>query len=235
LSPQDGTNVSIAAQFVHELSSFEGIFDSGATLAVLKIKTIKQYIDEYFAVFARSGYHIIHSTPVFEGTTETRITSTTFHVVSKTTVTIKNAIHKHESPVIVVCGMTRNQPLPTAAVKWSPSLAFQSGNLVCVSYDSFLKSLLARLALVNARTTIVPRYPTELEDEWNVYLTTWDQHIYRRNRDCVFKLIQGSESSSALEYQWNHLDVWSHERHGSLETHGKYDLDCKYSRILHEP
>jgi hypothetical protein len=213
--------------FVHELSSFGGVFDAGATLAVLKIKTIKEHIHAYLKAFAHAGYHVVHSTPVFEGETETRITATTFQVVSKTTITIKNVIHKHDSPVIVVCGMTHGRPLPSVTIKWSVNLVARGGNSVCLSYNSFLKSLLARLALVNAQTTIVPRFPNENEDEWKVYLTTWAQHRHRKNRDCSWKLVKGSESSGALEYQWDHLDVWSYERHGSLETHGKYNLDCK--------
>jgi hypothetical protein len=152
--------------------------------------------------------------------------------VSKTTITIKNIIQKHDSPVIVVCGMTHGRPLPTVTIKWSVGLVPRGGNSVCFGYNSFLKSLLVRLALVNARTTIVPRFPTEHEDEWKVYLTTWDQHRHRKNRDCSWKLVQGSESSGALEYQWDHLDVWSYERHGSLETHGKYNLDCKYLNTI---
>jgi hypothetical protein len=213
--------------FVHELSSFDGVFDAGATLAVLKIRTIKEHILTYLKAFALAGYHIVHSTPVFEGETETRITATTFQVVSKTTITIKNVSHKHDSPVIVVCGMTHGRPLPTAPVKWSVGLVPRGGNSVCLGYNSFLKKVLARFALVNARTTIVPRFPSEGEDEWKVYLTTWDKNRHRGNRDCGWKLVKGSESLGALEYQWDHLDVWSYERHGSLETHGKYNLDCK--------
>ena len=90
-------NSPAAAVFVHELSSFDGVFDSGATLAVLKMKTIKEYIRAYLKAFAHAGYHIVHSTPVFEGVTETRITATTFQVVSKTTITVKGAGYRGEA------------------------------------------------------------------------------------------------------------------------------------------
>jgi hypothetical protein len=225
-------NISAAAVLVHDLSLFAGVFDAGPIVAVLKVKTIKERIRDYFKAFAHAGHHIIHSTPVFEGVTETRLTATMFQVVSKTITTIKNVIQTHDSSVIVVCSMTHNRPLPTITVEWSDSLTLHGGNSICFGYNSFLKkSLMARLALINARTTVVPRYPTDHEDEWKVYLTTWDKHSRKKNQASGFKLVGGSKDSSTLKYQWDHLDVWSHEHHGSHEVSGKYKVNCKCLRI----
>jgi hypothetical protein len=220
----------LAAEFVQELSSFDGIFDDGALLAVLRTTTIKEHIRGYLKAFAYSGYNIVHSTPIYVGAQETRLTSVSFQVVSKTTVTITNIYHQHEAPVIIIVGVNQDRPLPKVTITWSVSLVIQQASSVTISSDVFLKKvLLARLAAINARTTIVPRFPTESEDEWKVYLTTWAEHRHRKNRDCNWTLVKGTNSvtSNLLEYQWDHRDVWSYERHGSLETHGSYNLVCE--------
>jgi hypothetical protein len=193
---------SAAAVYVHDLSSFEGVFDSGATAAVLKMRAIKEHMRAYLKAFAYAGYHIVHSTPVYSGVTETRITSTTFQVVSKTTITVKNVIHTHEPAVIVVCGATHGRPLPMdVKIKWSVTLTSKSSNTVCLGRKVFLELLLARLSIINKQTTIVSRYPTANEEEWRVYLTSWAEHSHRQKLDCVWKQVANLELTDTLEFQ----------------------------------
>jgi hypothetical protein len=195
---------------------------------VLKLKAIKEHMRAYLQAFAMSGYNIVHSTPVYSGATETRITATTFQVVSKTTITVKTVSHKHESAVIVVCGVTHDRPLPaTRTITWTATLTAKTTNTVCLGHDVFLNRLLASLAIVNAQTTIISRYPTATEEDWHVYLTTWAEHSHRKNRDCTWKLVQDSVGSSSLEYQWEHREITSYERHGSFESDKSYHLDCE--------
>lgn len=157
---------SLAAVYLHELSSLEGVFDSGATAAVLKIMAIKEHIRAYLQAFAYPGYRIAPSTPDYSGITETRITSTTFQMVSKTMIMVKNIVHVHELAVAIVCGATHNQPLPrNATIKRSVTLMSRSSNTVCLGRKVFLDLLLVRLSVVNKQTTIVSRYPTAHEEE----------------------------------------------------------------------
>jgi hypothetical protein len=166
------------------------------------MKAIKEHMRAYLKAFAYSGYHIVHSTPVYSGAKETRITSTTFQVVSKTTITIKNVVHVHEPAVIVVCGATHDRPLPkNVTIKWSVSLKSKSSNTVSLGRKVFLDHLLARLSVVNKQTTIVSRYPTANEEEWRVYLTSWAEHSHRQKLDCTWKQVASSEFTDTLEFQ----------------------------------
>jgi hypothetical protein len=187
---------------VHELSSFEGVFNNGATAAVLKIKAIKEHMRAYIKAFAFAGYHVLHSTPVYAGTTQARTTATTFQVVSKTTITVKNVVHKHEAAIIVVCGVTHGRALPkNVLIKWNAILVSKSMNTVCIGRMVFLEYLLRQFALVNQRTTIVPRYPKGEEEDWCVYLTTWANHMHRQRSGCGWKPDNKPELPDTLEFK----------------------------------
>jgi hypothetical protein len=55
--------------------------------------------------------------------------------------------------------------------------------------------------------------------------------------DCRWKQVAGSNAltSSALEYAWHHKDVWTYERHGTLEAHGSYNVECETTNRLRLP
>jgi hypothetical protein len=153
---------------------FDGMFDAGAKLAVLRTRAIEQHIVQYMRAFAQAGYHIVHSTPIYGAEAEFGWTSVDFRVVSRTDVSVTNVTHKHEAPVIVVVGMMRERPLPAVTtIEWHEGLVIRSKKIsygtVTLASKSFLqRAILDRLVLINAKTTIVPRFPRADEEEWKV-------------------------------------------------------------------
>jgi hypothetical protein len=151
------------------------MFDAGAQMAVHRTRAIHQHILTYFKAFAHAGHHIVHTTPIYEGKSELGWTCVDFRVVSRTTVTIRTVTHKHEAPVIVVVGMTHGRPLPHVHIDWHGGLVIRTKTVsygaVTLARTAFLESILSHLAVVNAKTTIVPRFPKADEEEFNVSMS----------------------------------------------------------------
>ncbi|KAJ7337547.1 hypothetical protein DFH08DRAFT_939037 [Mycena albidolilacea] len=217
------------AKYVYKHSSFPGMWDKGPLSAVDKLKSLIHYMEKYLIELSWNGHNIIHSTPIFPHTHQFGWTAASFQVVSKAVVTVTNCLFEHEAPVIMVVGMTRGRPLPTQIISWGcgwvgPS---RSHGTVCLSRESFLEGkLLATLELVNRRTTVVPRFPRENEQEWEVYLTTWDHHQYRKNKRCNWQRVEKT-TPGWLEYAWNHRDEWSYEHEGTREEASAFSVLCQ--------
>jgi hypothetical protein len=157
-------------------------------------------------------------------------------MVSKTAVSVANCMFKYEAPVIMVLGMMcgrallAQQPIPWGSGWVIPggSRGAKSHGTICLSRASFLEGkLLATLELVNRRTTVVPRFPRESEEEWKVYLTTWDNHRYRKNKQCSWKKVENG-NPGWLEYGWEHRDEWSYEHEGTREEASGFSVLCKF-------
>ncbi|KAJ7824728.1 hypothetical protein B0H14DRAFT_2369355 [Mycena olivaceomarginata] len=125
--------------------------------------------------------------------------------------------------------MTRGRPLLGQIINWGcgwvgPS---RSHGTICLSRESFLEGkLLAMLELVNRHTTVVPRFPRENEQEWEVYLTTWDHHQYRKNKRCNWQKVDKA-TPGWLEYAWDHRDKWSYEHEGTREESSAFSVLCE--------
>ncbi|KAJ7820022.1 hypothetical protein B0H14DRAFT_2292770, partial [Mycena olivaceomarginata] len=220
------------AKYIYKHSSFPGMWDQGPHSAVDKLQSLIHYMEKYLNELSRSGHSIIHSTPIFPHTHQFGLTAASFQVVSKTVVTVTNCLFEHEAPVIMVVGMTRGRPLLSQIISWGcgwvgPSGRPKSHGTICLSRESFLEGkLLATLELVNRRTTVVPRFPRENEQEWEVYLTTWDHHQYRKNKRCNWQKVEKA-TPGWLEYAWDHRDEWSYEHEGTHEEASAFSVLCQ--------
>ncbi|KAJ7337589.1 hypothetical protein DFH08DRAFT_877180 [Mycena albidolilacea] len=220
------------AKYVYKHSSFPGMWDKGPLSAVDKLKSLIHYMGKYLINLSWSGHNIIHSTPIFPHTHQFGLTAASFQVVSKTVVTVTNCLFEHEAPVIMVVGMTRGRALLTQIISWGcgwvgPSGRSRSHGTICLSRESFLEGkLLATLELVNRRTTVVPRFPRENEQEWEVCLTTWDHHQYRKNKRCNWQKVE-KNTPGWLEYAWDHRDEWSYEHEGTREETSAFSVLCQ--------
>jgi hypothetical protein len=207
-------DVCTAAKIIRELCVFDGIFEAGAKLAVLRTRAVEQYIVQYMKAFATAGYHIVHSTPIYGADAEFGWTSVDFRVVSRTTVTVTNVTHKHEAPVIVVVGMSHDKPMPMiTTIEWHAGLVIRSkrtsyGTAMLASKSFLERAILSRLELVNKMTTVVPRFPKAEEEEWKVSLLaplymaqmvlTWRPgllvHVERALTPCVVHLTRSADA-----------------------------------------
>ncbi|KAJ7826489.1 hypothetical protein B0H14DRAFT_3874023 [Mycena olivaceomarginata] len=220
------------AKYVYKHSSFPGMWDKGPLSAVDKLKSLIHYMGKYLNNLLWSGHNIIHSTPIFPHTHQFGLTAASFQVVSKTVVTVTNYLFEHEAPVIMVVGMMRGRALLTQIISWGcgwvgPSGRSRSHGTICLSRESFLEGkLLATLELVNRCTTVVPRFPRENEREWEVCLTTWDHHQYRKNKRCNWQKVE-KNTPGWLEYAWDHRDEWSYEHEGTREETSAFSVLCQ--------
>ncbi|KAJ6593574.1 hypothetical protein B0H19DRAFT_25714 [Mycena capillaripes] len=210
------------AKYVYKHSSMPGMWDGGSLSAVDRLESFIHYMRKYLSHLSSEGHSIIHSTPIFPLTHQFGLTAASFQVVSQTTVTVSNCMFQQEPPVIMVVGMTCGRPLPAQHIHWGSGWVVpgKSHGTICLSSASFLESkLLTTLELVNRRTTVVPRFPLEHEEEWKVYLTTWDRHQHRKDKKCHWSKVEKS-NSSWLEYGWEHRDEWSYEHEGTHKASG---------------
>ncbi|KAK7042564.1 hypothetical protein R3P38DRAFT_320807 [Favolaschia claudopus] len=232
------------AKYIYKHSSMPGMWDSGSLSAVDTLKSFIHYMEKYLVELSMSGYNIIHSTPIFPHTHGFGLTAATFQIISKTTVTIMNCMFEHEAPVIMVLGMMRGRPLPTdAGISWGSGWVIPTGGAgagakstshgtICLSRESFLEGkLLVALELVNRRTTVVPRFPEENEEEWQVYLTTWDQHRYRKNKVCKWKKDE-KVTDGWLMYGWEFRDEWTYDKEGTFIDASGYAVLCQTKNQL---
>ncbi|KAJ7027386.1 hypothetical protein C8F04DRAFT_965258 [Mycena alexandri] len=219
------------AKYIYKHSSMPAMWDDGSLVAVDRLESFIYYMRKYLDVLSLGGHNIIHSTPIFPRTHQFGLTSTSFQVVSKNTVTVTNCMFEHEVPVLMVVGMICGRPLPAETIPWGcgwvlPGGRSKSHGTICLSRATFLeRKLLTTLELVNRRTTVVPRFPREGEEEWKVYLTTWDNHPSRKNKECHWKKVENT-NPGWLEYAWEHRDEWSYEREGTRHGASGYSVLC---------
>lgn len=212
-----------------------GMWDSDPRSAVARLDSILHFMSGYLKELAYYGHNVIHSIPIFPGQEVFGLTDATFRVISKETVTVANCVQRHTSPVLVVFGMTGGRRMPDTHIPWGFGWVFpRSHGSLCISKEVFLESrLLPSLARINARTTVVPRFPEEDEEEWKVYLTTWDQHRYRKEKSCNWTLLEGNVDW--LEYGWEHRDEWKYEHSGTQEATDGFSVLCKSSSNAPQP
>ncbi|KAJ8469927.1 hypothetical protein ONZ45_g16724 [Pleurotus djamor] len=198
--------------------------------AVHRLETILHFMRLFLHELSRSGHNVIHSTPVVSAPSSPEdmgLTSVTYQIISKELTTISNCAYKSSTPLLIVLGMSQCRPFPgDLNITWGNGWVFpRSHGTLCLSAASFLNArLLTRLAFVNAKTTVVPRFPEENEEEWEVYLTTWDQHRYRRRQPSNWKFLSGT--ADWLEYGWEHRDEWTYEHEGTRHETSGFSVLC---------
>ena len=210
------------------------------------METAIRYIKEYLGDLAHHGHNVVHSVPLFTADCHSSfgLTSVAHHVTAKSKITIENCSHArkaNEAPVVLILGMCGGHELTFVPPKWNAGWVVSGksqGGLgtVCLSKSAFLESvLLKRLAGINAITTIVPNFAGVVDGKWNVDLTTWSKHKFRKSRECRWKYVGHSEG--ALQYVWEHRDGWSHEYEGTSHevTGGQYTIDCRTRNALSIP
>ncbi|TCD65183.1 hypothetical protein EIP91_003005 [Steccherinum ochraceum] len=235
-----------SAEFVHEFSSFEGLFQSTERRPIDKVQAIVTYLkNHYFRQVTSSGYHILNTIPVWKnGSTPPSfgLTSVAFHVYSEHVLERHTwgAFSKVDEPVILVIGMTGFRTLPSLTLKFSShwiahAVRGVSYGSVCVSRKVFLEErLLSLLARVNALTTIVPLFAGVDNGAWRLELTTWAMHEIRKGRACNWVAVK--DVFGALKYKWEHRDEWNYEHEGSDHiANGIYTTSCVTKNYLSVP
>jgi hypothetical protein len=187
------------------------------------------YAQLYLKQVSHNGMNIIYSIPISSSATAGfSLTSVAFQIVSKTVITVTNRHLAKVAPVILVTGMCDARPLPNITLEWSEAwVVRKSYGTVILSRENFLEgSLLSVLNGINAKTTVLPRFPSANEDEFSVYLTTLENHPYRKNRKTEWQLVKSS-SPAWREYGFDHRDEWSYEHQGTQHDIGAYSVICK--------
>ncbi|PSR75662.1 hypothetical protein PHLCEN_2v8953 [Hermanssonia centrifuga] len=226
------------ATYVPDLSSFQSLGEGRAALN--RLQTITHYMQDYLASLANSGYHIIHSVPISgsQSTSPTNswCTEVSFQTISKTEITLRACRYKHkasEAPVILILGMSDNRPMPQTRLQWSSAWNFFSKGespvgVASLSREAFLEArILPLFALINADTTIVPKFAGVIDGKWEFDLTTWAQHVHRKGKECKWKSLS-DRSADFLQYEWQHRDGWNHKYEGTSgdQEDAEYSLSC---------
>ncbi|KAF7366826.1 hypothetical protein MSAN_00940900 [Mycena sanguinolenta] len=218
------------ANYTYKHSSMPSVWHDGELLATEKLESFVYFMRKYFLELSAAGHNIIHSIPILSEHHHFGLTSASYQIVSKDVVTVTNCMFKREAPVLMVVGMTGGRPLPAVTISWGYGWVIPgrtpSHGTICLSSKAFLEGkLLSALEVVNRRTTVVPRFPGEQEEEWKVHLTTWDNHRYRKNELCNWKQVPSS-NSSWLEYAWEHRDEWSYEHDSTRNKAFAFSILC---------
>jgi len=239
------------AEFIYEFSSFEGLFHHSHGHAhehrpIEQVQAVVHYLQgHYLPHLAHSGLNIIHTVPIWKAKTNmTSVSLTTmhFHVYSKTEVTRQNWAHVSGSlePVIAVLGMTEFRPLPALRLEYSSNLIIRASRnvsygTVCISRSTFMdKHLLDLLSLINARTTVIPLFSGVVDGVWQLQLTTWAEHQWRKSQSCKWEEI--SEHGGLIKYRWQHRDGWKYEHEGTGEIdNGTYSVHCSTRNFVELP
>ncbi|KAJ6464047.1 hypothetical protein C8R45DRAFT_1220135 [Mycena sanguinolenta] len=228
------------AKYVYKHSYMPSMWHDGPIVAIDQLKSFIYFMRKYLIELSVSGHNIIHSIPIFPDTHLFGLTSTSYQIVSKDVVTITNCMFEREAPVLMIVGMMGGRPLPpTETISWGhgwviPGKTLSHGTM-CLSREAFLEGkLLAALEVVNRRTTVVPRFPGEHEEEWKVHLTTWDNHRYRKNELCNWKRVPSS-NPSWLEYAWEHRDDWTYEHDSTRNKAFAFSVLCHTKNQLCVP
>ncbi|CCM02877.1 uncharacterized protein FIBRA_04991 [Fibroporia radiculosa] len=226
------------AQFLHEFSTFEGLFQMDDRRPIDKVQAAVHYLkSHYLPYLAHWGLHIIHTVPIWTfGSTlpSCALTSVAFHVYSKLTITRQNWAHVStaQEPVIAILGMSSFRPLPSTQLEYSADWVVRatkgiSYGTVCVSRAAFMEQrLLHLLARVNALTTVVPKFSGIHNGVWKLELTTWAKHEWKSSEDCKWVAVP-AEHDGFSKYAWQHRDCWKYEHEGSGDVaNGTYAVSC---------
>ncbi|KAJ6464084.1 hypothetical protein C8R45DRAFT_1220160 [Mycena sanguinolenta] len=219
------------AKYVYKHSSMPSMWHEGPIVAIDQLKSFIYFMRKYLIELSVSGHNIIHSIPIFQVTHQFGLTSASYQIVSKGVVNVTNCMFEHEAPVLMIVGMMGGRPLPqTETISWGHGWVIPgktpSNGTMCLSREAFLEGkLLSALEVVNRRTTVVPRFPGEHEEEWKVHLTTWDDHRYRKNELCNWKRVPSS-NPSWLEYAWEHRDDWTYEHNSTRNKAFAFSVLC---------
>ncbi|KZT11520.1 uncharacterized protein LAESUDRAFT_274940 [Laetiporus sulphureus 93-53] len=233
------------AEFLHEFSTFEGLFHSHDHHPIDKVQAVVHYIGRYyFPYLAHGGLNILHTVPVWKHGLDIpsfALTSVSFHVYSK------EVIHRHNwaqhsyvtEPIIVVLGMTKGRPLPQERLDFSTNWVVRvskgaSYGTVCLSRKAFMEErLLQLLTNVNALTTIIPVFTGVEEGVWKLDLTTWALHTYKKKQVCKWQL--DSEADGYMRYIWQFRDGWKYEHEGGEVPNGTYAVSCSTRNFVELP
>ncbi|PCH38342.1 hypothetical protein WOLCODRAFT_149281 [Wolfiporia cocos MD-104 SS10] len=227
------------AEFLHELSSFDGFSqEHDHVLRIRKIRTVVQNLkNHYLPHLADHGLHILHTVPVYKAIcslSPSALTSIGWHVHSRGEITRHTWSHVSPSmePSIVIFGNTGSQPLPTTTLGWSWSRIVRSFNsksygTISVASSVFLEErLLKQLSRVNAETTVIPLFTGIGDGKWQLQLTTWAEHEWRKSSVCKWTVVE--ECSNMKQYMWQHGDVWNYIHEGGNDdvSNGTYTVSC---------
>ncbi|TFY68932.1 hypothetical protein EVJ58_g722 [Rhodofomes roseus] len=239
------------AEFLYEFSNFEGLFhhSHGHThehRPIEQVQAVVHYLQgHYLPALAQSGHNIIHTVPVWKAKTNLTSISWTamhFHVYSKTEITRQNwaQVSGNLEPAIAVFGMTEFRPLPSLRLEYSSNLLIRASKsvsygTVCISRSAFMeKRLLDLLSLINSRTTVIPLFSGVVDGVWQLQLTTWAEHQWRKSQKCKWEEI--SEHAGFMKYGWQHRDGWKYEHEGTGEIdNGTYSVLCSTRNYLELP
>ncbi|OCH91887.1 hypothetical protein OBBRIDRAFT_727931 [Obba rivulosa] len=212
------------AEFVHEFSRFDGLSHHEDDSPIEKVQAAVHYIQEhYFTELMQAGLHVLYTIPVWtlrEHIPTHALTSTLFHVYSKITVTRQNCAHVVPAlePVLVILGMTGHRALPALRLEFSSAWVSRinkgiSYGTLAISRQIFMDRFLELFTDINRHTTIVPVFNGIESDKWQLQLTTWAKHQFRKHSKCNWKL--RSERDGFVKYAWEHRDVWRYEHEAS--------------------
>ena len=223
---------------MQKLSQTGGLFNNGPSFALMQLQAVVQHAHAYLRHISAVGLHLIHSVPLFTDIDHKEkaslgLTSITFQIMTKTTVTAENCRRKHEPPVVLVLGMCNSHPAPTYRIEWSDEFITRrrrgaSYSTLCLSKETFLKAfLLDRLSLINAQTTVIPRHLREGEDEDEIFLTTYEKTKRRKRNKCEWKLRNEPQHSDLVYYHDFEAErKYLKETRGDIEANTMYSLVC---------
>ncbi|EKM50129.1 uncharacterized protein PHACADRAFT_153519 [Phanerochaete carnosa HHB-10118-sp] len=236
------------AEFIHDLSSFDGLFHSHEKRPIEKVQALVTYLREYyFSQIIATGTHVLYTLPVFKAgaslPSANALTDLTFQIYSKIAYDRRNwaAMAKEGEPALLILGMTQFRALPAAKIEWSGSWIANSTRsvsygTVCLSKQIFLQErLLGLLAKVNGETTVSSQpFRLECKGAWKLQLTTWAANEDRKKCVCTWKF--DGEADGMLKYKWIHRDGWKYEHEGTTDiTNGTYWVDCHTVNYLEIP
>ncbi|EMD37679.1 hypothetical protein CERSUDRAFT_105605 [Gelatoporia subvermispora B] len=212
------------AEFVHEFSRFDGLSHHEDDSPIEKVQAAVHYFQEhYFPQLTQSGLHLLYTIPVWtirDHIPAHAMTAASFHVYSKLTVTRHNCVHIAPSlePVLVVIGMTGHREFPASRLEFSSAWVARANSGVsygtlAISKQIFMDRFLELFSEINRHTTIVPVFNGIESDKWQLQLTTWAKHQFRKQKKCEWKI--RSERDGFVKYAWEHRDVWRYEHEGS--------------------
>ncbi|PCH40165.1 hypothetical protein WOLCODRAFT_68457 [Wolfiporia cocos MD-104 SS10] len=233
------------AEFIHEFSSFDGLFQSRDRRPIDKVQAVVHYLRAYYLPYlSRWGLNILHTLPVWTSRTSLlsyALTDFTFQVYSKLEITRQNWAQASTTtePVIAILGVTDFRPLPAIELDFSNNWIARLRKGVSLSTVSISQSifterrLLGLLARINALTTLVPLAPEVRDGVWQPQLSVWAEHAYKKDRECGWVL--ESEQDGRLKYKWEHRDGWNYEHEGSDGVSAAYGVSCLTRNFVELP
>jgi hypothetical protein len=193
------------------------------------------YTKLYLNQVAHNGYNVLYSIPLTTAAASSfALTSVAFQIVSKTVVTIHNRHKVRTAPVILVTGMCGHRALPRAVLAWHEAWVVRKAyGTILLSRADFLEGrLLPALAHVNAKTTVLPRFPQSVdEDEFSVYLSTLEKHPYRKNKRTDWQFAR-EQVAGWRKYDYEHRDEWTYEHEDGHHAVRAYSVSCEWQSVF---